>query len=629
MVETTVFPPNETAEDEAIDALGQRLTAQFAEVVAERKPYEDQWLKDLRQYQGKHDPEDLAKMSRNKSQAFVNKTRVKVKTMDARVMDMMFPSGSDKNWAIKPIDIAKPTPELKHQMRLKLIEEMAKIGKEMVPDDSQIEEALADAVKSSAKKMTQTIADQLTEGKWQEKGQDVVHSGHLSGIGYMKGPMMEERSHQRWELVEDKETKKFDYQVKKGTSLKPYFEYVPIWNVYPDISEMEPEYWSYIFQRHVMPKHEVRRLAKRKDFNGDVMRKYLVEHPQGDAGWLYHETEIKNINEKMDAVKDRKNKYQLLEYWGYVDGSDLAEHGHNISDEEMNKEFWANIWILGDKVVKAVLNPSDVKSNLYHVYRFEKDDTSPMGVSIPSIIEGPQKLLNASYRAALDNAAISAGPQFEINVDLLDKSENPTEVYPFRIWMRKGRGNEARAAAVKVFNIDSHVPELLRLAQEFERILDEVSSIPSYQHGEADKGVGRTVGGLSMLMGAANITVKDVVRNFDALTKSFILSMYHWNMQFNEDREIRGDYEIKVTGSSSLVAKELLAQSLINFASIVNADPEGSLIVKKDDMYRGIANATDLPEDLVRSETEIEKLKIRAQQAQAAAEAEANQGAAA
>ena len=56
-----------------------------------------------------------------------------------------------------------------------------------------------------------------------------------------------------------------------------------------------------------------------------------------------------------------------------------------------------------------------------------------------------QEMTNSAFRAMLDNAAISAGPQMEVNLDLLSEDEDPREVHPFKVWMRTGTGNDAQA----------------------------------------------------------------------------------------------------------------------------------------------------------------------------------------
>ena len=119
-----------------------------------------------------------------------------------------------------------------------------------------------------------------------------------------------------------------------------------------------------------------------------------------------------------------------------------------------------------------------------------------------------------------------------------------------------------------------------------------------------------------MLLGQANITIKDQVKNFDdGITKPFITAMYYWNMQFNSDEDIKGDYAVVARGSSSLIAKEVRSQTLLQFAQITQNEMDASS-VKRPTLIRAIADSLDLSDDnLVLSDKEIEANQQAQQQA--------------
>ena len=250
----------------------------------------------------------------------------------------------------------------------------------------------------------------------------------------------------------------------------------------------------------------------------------------------------------------------------------------------------------------------------YFFYYYDKDETSIFGEGIPSIMSDVQELINSAFRAMLDNAAISAGPQIEVNLDLMSEDEDPRDVYPFKVWMRTGEGADAANPAIRVFQLPSYTTEFERMIELFRSYGDEVTSIPRQMWGEPSGAAGRTASGLSMLMGSANITIKDQVKNFDdGITKPFISAMYHWNMKFNSDSDIKGDYAVQARGTSSLIAKEIRAQSLINFAQITNNQVDLGT-VKRPNIIRSIADALDLSDDnLVYSDKEIEVQKQQEQ----------------
>jgi hypothetical protein len=129
-------------------------------------------------------------------------------------------------------------------------------------------------------------------------------------------------------------------------------------------------------------------------------------------------------------------------------------------------------------------------------------------------------------------------------------------------------------------------------------LADESTGFPSFAHGQTGvQGVGRTASGISMLMSAANGSIRTVVKNIDdyllgPLAKSF----FHFNMQFDYDSEIKGDLEVKAEGTESLMANEVRSQRLMQFLGVVQ-NPVLAPFAKMDYIIREIAKSMDLDPD--------------------------------
>jgi hypothetical protein len=131
-------------------------------------------------------------------------------------------------------------------------------------------------------------------------------------------------------------------------------------------------------------------------------------------------------------------------------------------------------------------------------------------------------------------------------------------------------------------------------------LADESTGFPSFAHGQTGvSGVGRTASGISMLMSAANGSVRNVVKNIDdyllaPLGKAF----FNFNMQFDFDAEIKGDLEVKARGTESLMANEVRSQRLMQFMQVVS-NPALAPFAKMDYIVREIAKSMDLDPDKV------------------------------
>jgi len=131
-------------------------------------------------------------------------------------------------------------------------------------------------------------------------------------------------------------------------------------------------------------------------------------------------------------------------------------------------------------------------------------------------------------------------------------------------------------------------------------LADESTGFPSFAHGQTGvSGVGRTASGISMLMSAANGSIRNVVKNIDdyllaPLGKAF----FNFNMQFDFDKEIKGDLEVKARGTESLMANEVRSQRLMQFLQVVQ-NPALAPFARMDYIVREIAKSMDLDPDKV------------------------------
>jgi len=536
--------------------LGRTLHAQFTQAKADRISVEERWLSDLRQFKGVYNPEEEARFAEGKSRLHGRMTRIKVKTATARLMDLVFPAGSDDNWSMSPTPVSDVVPDPEVMQRLVL-----SLQRMPTPDEIRIEvQAQAD---KACKLMEQEIRDQLVEAKYRKLIKLVINSGNLFGTGILKGPLVNRTFRKTWSLDDAGA-----WGLTSIPTLTPFIDFTPIWEMYPETQATDFSEARYNFQRSVMPKHQVLELATRPDFSTKAIKEYLREHPDGDAVMLNWETELRRLGWNLTGNTVKGKRYEVLEYWGILEAQDLLDIGVELPDDTQD-EFWSNVWLLGDKVIKLEVQPIEGMQLPYFAYYWDKDETSIFGEGIPSVIRGDDQALNAATRAMLDNAAICAGPQIEVNIDLLHPDEDVNAVHPFKVWQRSGVGVEAQYPAIRSINMDSHTNELMGLSQYFANNIHE-STIPSYMHGEAtSKGsVGRTASGLSMLMSAAQVTFKDQLFSLDDDVQSpFLQSAYHWNMQFNPKQEIKGDFNVVVKGTSSLVAREIRASNLDQFAN--------------------------------------------------------------
>ena len=598
-----------------LGALGARLLAEFAKAESDRRPTEERWLKDLRQYRGQYDPEVLDAIGEIRSRAFVRKTRVKIKTVDSRVEDLLFPSGNEKNYEIDSTPLPSVPKETRdtviaglQQMMMQQYQMQAQQAAQQGQDPrsiprptvtkEMINQELIKLCKVAAKKMATVVDDQLTEVAYKKICKMAIHSGHLFGTGIIKGPLVERRVRSTFVNENGK------WIEKSESYVVPFIDYVPVWRFYPDMGAEELSKCRYVYERHLMTRSDLSELAERKSFNRGAILTYLKGSPEGQVTIKYIDNELKIIGERIANQGASDGKYEVLERWGWLTGEELKSIGVECSEDRLHESFFANVWMLPNgEVIKAVLQPINGVTWPYHLYYLDKDETSIFGDGLSTILRDDQTMLNASTRLMLDNAAITSGPMMEVTTSLLSGMDNSTEASPWKVYLRNSTA--PGTPAVKAIQIPSNLGELAGLADRFEMNIDEVSAVPRYMTGEnVSQGAAGTASGMSMLMGAANIMIKDLIGNWDdGVTTPFIKALYRWNMQFHPDNSIKGDFDVKARGSSSLVAREIRAQQLDAFSAMV-ANPMDAPFIKRDKLLRQRAEAHELS-DVIKTEEEV------------------------
>lgn len=599
---------------EGLGKLGTILTNRFAIYKKDRAVAEEQWLKNLRQYLGKYDPDYEQNMAAGKSRAYPKRTRVKCVSMVSRLMSLLFPSG-ERNWSLS----ASAVPSMPAEVLINALNEWRAANPDQQPTQAVLDQLVHDTAKKSAEAQEKAIIDQLQDVNpydscdYETLVRRVVHSAVLYGPGVVKGPMIVTDRMSRYQIDDAGVV-----QVVDVDSFRPYFEFVPCWDYYPDMSASSFEQMEGEFQRHVYSRAQLMQLAKRPEFDGSLIQ-YLVDaHPEGNYQRYSHEDLLQTLGgQAKDAVRDSR-KYELLEYWGSAPAKLLRAAGMELPEDVTDRDdVRYTAWLLCGRVVKLARNPFDFGTKVYHQFVFEEDEVNLMGSGLPPIMRDSQLAVSSFSRMLVDNAATVCGPNVEVDLDLISSSQTNHEIQPFKVWLREGGNGQQQA--VRSISFNSHIPELLQAIARFDQFADSETFVSPVTGGDVEGVSGealRTTGGASMIYGNAALPFKDIVRNFDRFTVSVIHALVQWNRQFHVDSDkMQGDVRPIARGATSLMAKEVRAFALDNLANTLR--PEERIYLRPQRLLQERLKVRDLPiEDLMASEEEVRQAQEAEQQAQ-------------
>lgn len=621
-------------DSEAMRAFGYRLYNEFSTNKAYRRPKELQWLEDLRAYKGVYDPD--VRIDPDNSHVYPKLTRSKVNIVLSRLHEMLFPD-QDRNWELAPTpepviqaalvfqiaqQITQPPPIDEATGQVQIDPQTGFPMQPIPPTREQLNEAIKDFAKETAQKMQSEIDDQLTEMDYPEVAKKVLRSGLLYGTGILAGPLVNRRQKRRWQPDDQTNT----YIEKIEDQDVPYMEFTRIWDWYPDMTVAEFSQAQGFWQRSILTKHDLRKLMKRPDFDKDIIRRYLQERPDGDYVPEPFEVDLQAL--EVDAAtqssseaggttifssgttttqssyRQHGKRYEAIQYWGYVDGSDLAACGilnPDGSEIDVELEYAANVWLIGKQPVKVMLY--DGALTHYKVFYYEKDETSIFGEGLARVMRHSQIAVASSARMMLDNAACVAGPQVEVNWQLMHEGTDLNSFYPRKIWYRDGRGIEAQYPAVRVYNIESHIEELGKISDIFMNFADQETCLPTWMIGDKvnNENSKQTSGRQAEIL----VSIKDVVKNFDTFTEQVMRDLYNWNMEFNPREDIKGDFQCNPRGVSSLVIKEIRMAALANLKNTMQ--PDDWPYIPRREFLAETLKAHDIKIDL-RSEEEAQEI---------------------
>jgi len=639
-------------EEERLEALAPLvidINSKFNAVTDKRTDDEDRWLQAYHNYRGKY-YKNIHFTQHEKSRVFVKVTKTKVLAAYGQIIDVLFGTGrfpltieetkvpegiaeyAHMNPMKEEMGVGQVEPQIEGNLEYTpgqpleqpesdlgypgdgnklppgatfnslggihlggLQEELEEAdlspGPAPVPEMPQIKPA-----QIAARRLQKLIEDQLDESDANVALRSAIFESCLLGTGIIKGPFTYNKTlHKYSEGGNGREYSPEQVKV-------PKVEFVSIWDFYPDPNARTMEECEYVIQRHRMNRHQFKDLLNRPFFNKEAIYKCLEMGPSYDKKtW---ETAIDAENNTSGDIE--KNRYEVLEYWGTIDAMSARENGLDIDEEiEDLMEVQVNMWTSNGKIIRLVENPFTPFRIPYQSFSYEKNPYQFFGIGVPENMDDAQAIMNGHARMAIDNLALAGNLVFDIDESALVQNQN-MEVYPGKIFKRQAG---VPGQAIYGIKFPNTATENMQMFDKFRQLADESTGIPSYSHGQTGvTGMTRTASGMSMLMGAASLNIKTVIKNIDDhLIKPLGESMFQWNMQFYEgELPIIGDFEIRATGSSSLMRKEVRSQRLTMFLQTIQ-NPSIAPFVKISEVIKELAYSLDLdPDEIINSKDEAE-----------------------
>ncbi len=562
-----------------------------------RKPFEEEWEESLYNYLGQYQSnKNWRKQTEGKSgksRVFVKLTALKCNTAQAKLVDVLFPSGGDVPFKLD----AESYRDLYDQLRF---------------EPADVEKAIETAKRK--------IGDHFRFIDLPEVMTGGILDMAIFGTGILKGPIAETRRVPRPRVrmfggvpINALHENIPPVEMTDAEETLPVIDHIPIWEYYCDanaktsresIAEMQ-------FQR-ILPARFLG-LASQPGYIAENVReaaRRASEYNENDFTWMM----LGDNYTGTQSVKDRK--VPTLESEGLYPVKYLREVARRypglkidipdgLGDEE---SIEAIVVIAADGIlVRAQVNYA---GRSFYVAPYKKRPHTIYGTGVASSMRDSQMMVNSATRLMIDNKALAGLSMFGINSSRIDwKRTKGTSVYPGKVWWL--RGNFSPKEAFDTVDIRDITGQLIKFIEVFMNFADLESGIPKLSHGEQGKGefLNKTARGMSMILANANIGLKPVLKNIDdywiePVTEAFV----NWFRVMGEPA-LQLPFKVKANGADSLMAKEIKISNIMDTLNLTKS-PQDAILTDRPKMFNALARLMETDEFMRDQKTQDNILQI-------------------
>lgn len=599
------------------------------ELVANRSEIEERMAQCLRQRQGAYDPDKLAEIRKHGgSELFMMLTSAKCRTAASWLRDTLTGNGSEKPWSLAATPIPDLPPDVMQTLRERLTQQMADAYQMAVssgqplPDMGTVRayvagmrdqalDALREEARQRVERMEQKMEDQLIEGGFNAALSQFFDDLVTFPTAILKGPVLRKRKKLRWqgELLEPIEEIAIEWE-----RVDPFKLYIAPWASTVDS--------GFVIERHKLTYADLEAMVGVEGYSDEALRAVMSEFSGGGLrNWLAVDSLQAEAEGKPSGSTQQDDLIEALQLWDTVTGKMLKEWGLVDGIDDETKPYPAEVWLIGGRVVRAVLNYDTLGRKPYYATSFERVPGSFYGNSVADLIRDSQAMCNAAARALSNNMGLASGPQVGVDVSRLPPGESISTMYPWKIWQFEAAeySTGGGSAPINFFQPQSNAAELMAVFERFSQQADNDSGIPRYMQGEHAPGAGRTASGLSMMLDSAAKGLKQVVANIDeGVIQPLLTRLYQHNLRYSEDRDLVGDVTIQALGAKSIVARQTAMVRRNEFLQLALNSPIAQQIVGIPgvaELLRESAKQLDMPVDRVVPTREQLQQRVTQQQA--------------
>lgn len=417
-----------------------------------------------------------------------------------------------------------------------------------------------DRATQAAMHMETLIRDRMLEGNWMREFRRFLDDVTTYPTAIFEAPILRSRERMRW--VGDK----IDVHrvvVRECERIDPL-------SVFPSRDSTNGQDGTYIIIKKQLTYAYLHECLAIEGFKAETIRKLLDKFQHSGARIdLNTDSEEDHLKERTDHT-EREEYIDALVYYGVLKGQMLLDAGVLVDDPQ--KPYEAIVWVVDGETIYAVLNPHPLGVRPIHTTSFKKVNGCFWGEALPDLLESIERMANAAARNLAKNMSFSAGPFGEFDITRLSaEEEQPHQIEPGRLYRTEPSMTGTSEPVFRFQKVDSNAAELQGIVDQYLKLADDISGVPAYVLGNPQvAGAGRTMGGLSMLMGNAAKGIKQVLLNIDSdVIAPTVTIYYNHELKYGDDEAAKVDAQIIARGASGIMQRELSQSRTVEIMQVL------------------------------------------------------------
>lgn len=416
----------------------------------------------------------------------------------------------------------------------------------------------ADAI---AKRADRKIWDWQIEGKYTNESRKVIADSARLGAGVLKGPIPLRKKAKVMRKAED------GFELMMEEKIIPGSKWVDLWNFYPDPSCGENVHdGDFSFERDYLSEHQVRELRGMPGYIDFQLARAIDKGPTSNSDG--------SERKPGQSATSLNGRYETWYFYGALKREEMeclcatAGNPDYLKDKvpDKQREIYAIVTMIGDIVVRAVLNPLTKSGALpYDVMPWRRRAGHWAGVGIPEQMQAAQRLVNNSLRAMANNLGLSGGVQIVLDEASIEPADGERTITPNKMWLRTAEGAAGNIQQqFAVFQIPNVTPHMMSVIELGMRMAEESTSIPLVTQGQSGETTPETFGATQLQNNNANQLLRSLGYIYDdTITEPQVHKYYEWYLLDPDvPGEDKGEFTIKANGSTALVERAIQDQTI-------------------------------------------------------------------